>query len=372
MAPALAQSAAIARDTARIIEWKAAEGALKSELEERLLREKEGLVRQLTAKAARKENTTADREDLLQAGRHGFMLALQGFDPERGFAISTYAWWKIRKEVQAVAREAMPVKLPRIRLTNDERGRAVMALRANPDVAPESIGIHKNQLQQVRDSIGIRYISEDTPRGTRALHRRSLNRNEQLDAEAALDDARMRNYAALIVRRARDGSSADDLRLSGEQYAAVLEFIQNEDKEESDMESVMMQGSNGAIELSALHAEHMAGESIVGLQAKHGIGRLRIADAFKKHGLDVRGKNSTLKASDSPKAAKPKQARRSKPKTIAATVDADARLQAQLASALLEVQALQAILGLPREVRALVTSMPDSVFARVRELTKAA
>lgn len=150
------------RDTAAIVEWQNATGTRKTLLLNELFRTKAGLIRQLTQKAARAEKTSEDYEDLYQAGAIGFHKAIERFDASRGYAISTYAAWWIRHEVQRVARSANLIALPRIRLTNEERQRVLAALRENPDVAAEELGIRAAQLEQVRNSYGIRIRSAGT------------------------------------------------------------------------------------------------------------------------------------------------------------------------------------------------------------------
>ena len=51
-----------------------------------------------------KPKTTAERDDYVQAGRIGLWKALQKYDPDKGTAVSTYAWnpirWEIIKEIK--------------------------------------------------------------------------------------------------------------------------------------------------------------------------------------------------------------------------------------------------------------------------------
>jgi RNA polymerase sigma factor (sigma-70 family) len=47
--------------------------------------------------------------EALQAGREGLWQAIQGYDPERGTAFSTYAWTAIMRRVWAAVKAATPV-----------------------------------------------------------------------------------------------------------------------------------------------------------------------------------------------------------------------------------------------------------------------
>lgn len=52
-------------------------------------------------------------DERLQVGRIGLWHALQGYDPNRGFAFSTYAWLAIEREVWRAVRQSRPADLPR-------------------------------------------------------------------------------------------------------------------------------------------------------------------------------------------------------------------------------------------------------------------
>lgn len=244
----MADASAIAKDTAAIVEWQnAKEGVHKTRLFNALFRAKAGLIRQLTQKAARAEKTSEDLDDLFQAGAIGFQKALERFDADRGFSISTYAAWWIRHEVQRVARRANQIALPRIRLTNGERENVILALRKDPDVTPEAIGVRRSQFEQVKASFGLRYVSDDTPRGAAAVERRLLGEAGVFDGEEMLDEARRLRALRGVLFRVRAGMSAERIGLTPETYQLALEVIRIDDEEKKIMSEAEQQ-VNGVVQ----------------------------------------------------------------------------------------------------------------------------
>lgn len=243
----MADASAIAKDTAAIVEWQnAKDGAHKTRLFNAIFKAKQGLIRQLTQKAARAEKTAEDLEDLFQAGAIGFQKALERFDAGKGYAISTYAAWWIRHEVQRVARRAQQIALPRIRLTNAERERVILALRDDPDVTPEELDVRRSQFEQVKASFGLRYVSDDTPRGAVAVERRLLSEAGVFDGEEMLDEARRHRALRGVLFRVRAGMSAERIGLSPEAYELAIEVIRIDD-EEKIMSEQEHQQVNGAV-----------------------------------------------------------------------------------------------------------------------------
>lgn len=196
------------------------------------LQKKEPLVRQLAMKTARQEKIVEDEEDILQAARIGMMNALKDYNPDKG-ALSTWAGWKIRKEIQELARKAETIKRPRIRLRNEERNATVLALRKNPTATADELGIKPNVLEQVKLSIGMRFISFDIPRDSEApnadwLERRATMAVETIDIDEQLDLARADRIRQEILARVRRRPHATPelLGITPEQHAAALECLE--------------------------------------------------------------------------------------------------------------------------------------------------
>jgi hypothetical protein len=220
-----------AEDTAAIVAWKEASSErVRSSLLAALFRAKHGLVRALTFKAARIEKSTVDDDELMQAGFIGFKRALEGFRPELGYSIATYAWGWIRHEVQSVTRSEKVIALPRIRLKNDERAMVVAAIQDDPDVDPETLGVHRTQFEQVRSSFGLRFVSDAVPSGALALERCMHGSVDMFDAEEDLDRRRRLRLVESTLHAIRAGATQEQSGLSAEGYAAALEFIRIEEK----------------------------------------------------------------------------------------------------------------------------------------------
>jgi RNA polymerase sigma factor (sigma-70 family) len=138
--------------------------ARKHALLSRVLVEFEPLIKKFAFRTVRQERTPIDSEDALQAARIGFVTALERFDPRRG-RISTYAANWIRHEVQQATRSSKTIRLPRIRMTNEERKAALDKVRANPEATADELGLSQTKVDQLKYSIGLRYTSTATEEG---------------------------------------------------------------------------------------------------------------------------------------------------------------------------------------------------------------
>lgn len=167
---------------------------------------KEALIRKLSEKYAGIEKTAASLEDVYQAGRVGMMRALETWDPDAG-AISTWAGWKIRREVQDLAHAEQPIKLPQIRGTKADRDRIIQAVHANPDVTAAELGIPEGMLERVKKTTALRYVSVDmftdrdeAPARARRIEKRITDAAEVDGVDDELDQHRAARAVLAAIR----------------------------------------------------------------------------------------------------------------------------------------------------------------------------
>ena len=168
---------------------------------------KEPLLRKLSEKYASIEKTTAPLADIHQAGRIGMTKAILTFNPDAECEISTWAGWKIRREVQDLAHVEKPIKLPQIRGTAADRDRIMRALRENPDVTADELGIKDGMLERFKKTMNLRYVSvdmfgdgDDAPARARRIERRITELGEQTACD---DDVDVRRAACTVVDAVR-------------------------------------------------------------------------------------------------------------------------------------------------------------------------
>jgi RNA polymerase primary sigma factor len=78
-----------------------------------VVRTNQGLIGTIVGKAKKRRLESLAHEDLMQEGNIGMLIAVEKFDPERGFRFSTYASWWIRSQLQrAIADTDRPIRLP--------------------------------------------------------------------------------------------------------------------------------------------------------------------------------------------------------------------------------------------------------------------
>lgn len=94
---------------------------------EQLILHNQRLVYKIAQKAARPAGV--DIEDVAQVGMIGLFTAVDKFDPERGFKMSTYATWWIRQAIQRAYESWGSL----IRIPNDVR-RAALAVHDDDDL----------------------------------------------------------------------------------------------------------------------------------------------------------------------------------------------------------------------------------------------
>jgi RNA polymerase sigma factor (sigma-70 family) len=101
-----------------------------------LVEEHMGLVRAI---ASRYRDLGLSAEDLVQEGAIGLLRAIDDYDPDRGTAFSTYAFWRVRAAItHAVTARANLVRIPRGLL---ERRRQVLTARRTLTSAEGEPGI---------------------------------------------------------------------------------------------------------------------------------------------------------------------------------------------------------------------------------------
>jgi len=93
--------------------------------------------------------------DLIEEGNLGLMHALEKFEPERGFRLSTYATWWIRQNIErAIMNQSRTIRLP-VHVIKELniylRAKRHLEMHGTPDAGPEEIALLTgNPVEEVR------------------------------------------------------------------------------------------------------------------------------------------------------------------------------------------------------------------------------
>jgi RNA polymerase sigma factor (sigma-70 family) len=163
----------------------------------------------LVAKCAhRYRNMGVAFMDLVQEGNLGLIRAIEKFDPDRGFMFSTYAvWWIQQAMIRAVQNQARTVRLPshvceqqvRYRRKREEllhtlgRDPSVLEIARALDLPLEQADVLEAALAPVRS------IHAPVQGLEEVALEETLEDEQAVDADAALDDARLASDVARLV-----------------------------------------------------------------------------------------------------------------------------------------------------------------------------
>lgn len=139
--------------------------------------------------------------DLVQEGNRGLLQAIAGFDPDRGWRLSTYAPYWIRAAIQRHRRRAGGIRLPRRVWQRGDPETRARALRMMPlDSVPEPV------------------VDRDADQG-------ALARSRNAAVARSLESLPARERAVLVRRYGLDGSVPVTLERIGQEMSLSKEGV---------------------------------------------------------------------------------------------------------------------------------------------------
>jgi RNA polymerase sigma factor for flagellar operon FliA len=157
---------------------------------EELIERHQGLVRSIASKIAAIAQTNIDFEDLLAYGQQGLVQATQRYDPDRGVAFATFAYYRIRGAIFDGIREMGPLIRIGKSVAYQEHADQYIRQRAN-EPAPKTAADAAQRLSGMVADLAVAYIVEHT----------SLESHPDQDIPDALDVAEAREGAAVVRER---------------------------------------------------------------------------------------------------------------------------------------------------------------------------
>jgi len=163
----------------------------------RLLQEHLGLVHHVARQMSRTLAVRADFDELVSAGTMGLMTALDGFEPARGLAFSTFAAPRIRGAILDELRKQDHVPRSIRRKTREisaarETLMRVLGRIPNDEELSEHLGVDRNTLWRWQADVeGAHHIPLDRAPGERESHApapiETLTTNEESEVEEAIN-----------------------------------------------------------------------------------------------------------------------------------------------------------------------------------------